>query len=73
MTRAECPTVRPCPRITCKWHLAIDGSLTESCAIDVADRGPHLLREIGEILGITRERVRQIESNAIAKLRQRIE
>jgi RNA polymerase primary sigma factor len=32
------------------------------------DNTPRTLKEIGEILGLTRERVRQIETEALAKL-----
>src|SRR3954465_12765501 len=32
------------------------------------DRGPRTLREIGETLGLTRERVRQLESQALGRL-----
>ena len=40
-----------------------------SCALDVADLGPHSLDDIGELEGLTRERVRQIEFGALAKLK----
>ena len=44
--------------------------MKESCAIDVADRVSHLdLDVIGEYMGFTRERARQIEADAIRKLR----
>ncbi|MCC7107545.1 MAG: sigma-70 family RNA polymerase sigma factor [Chloroflexi bacterium] len=36
----------------------------------IMDRRPHTLGEIANILGLSRERVRQIESEAIAKLRR---
>ena len=40
-----------------------------TCSLDVADDGGGmLLDEIGEILNVTRERVRQIEARALAKM-----
>lgn len=78
-TRGECEGgERPCPWVSCRYHLAIDvdersGSIKhnfpdldldempESCALDVADRGVAQLEQVGEILNITRERVRQLE------------
>jgi len=41
--------------------------LQESCALDVADRGVHTLEEVGEILNLTRERVRQLEIDGMKK------
>jgi len=41
----------------------------ESCVLDVA-KAPRSLDKIGGILGITKERVRQIEKRAIVKLRK---
>lgn len=41
-----------------------------TCSLDVADDGEHTLDEIGKILGVTRERVRQIENRAMEKLRK---
>jgi hypothetical protein len=43
--------------------------LPATCALDLADRGPQTLQTIGELLGITRERVRQIEAKALKRLR----
>jgi DNA-directed RNA polymerase sigma subunit (sigma70/sigma32) len=44
--------------------------LGHSCALDVADDGEHTLHEVGEMLNLTRERTRQIEERAIAKLQK---
>jgi DNA-directed RNA polymerase sigma subunit (sigma70/sigma32) len=41
---------------------------TASCVLDVADNGGITLEEVGELLGVTRERIRQIEAVAIRKL-----
>jgi hypothetical protein len=42
--------------------------LTDSCALDVAERGPTSLDDISLLLNVTRERVRQIETQAMNKL-----
>ena len=42
--------------------------LTHSCALDVADAGGLELERTGALLNVTRERVRQIEAVALAKL-----
>lgn len=41
-----------------------------SCALDVADRKNHTLEEVAQVIGVTRERARQIEEGAFADLRQ---
>jgi hypothetical protein len=45
------------------WELA------DTCALDVADRGGITLEEVGAIMNLTRERVRQLETRGLAKLR----
>jgi hypothetical protein len=42
--------------------------LCETCALDVAERGGMTLEEVGEILNLTRERVRQLEATGLQKL-----
>lgn len=85
-SRAECSDMeRPCPFVSCKYHLYIDvhpvrGSIkinfpdlevwemTDTCALDIADRGGITLEEVGEIMNLTRERVRQVETQGLSKL-----
>ena len=43
--------------------------MKETCALDVADRGGITLEEVGEILNLTRERIRQVEVKGLNKLR----
>ena len=45
------------------WELA------DTCALDVADRGGITLEEVGVIMNLTRERVRQLETRGLTKLR----
>jgi hypothetical protein len=42
--------------------------MTDTCALDIADRGGITLEEVGEIMNLTRERVRQVETQGLAKL-----
>lgn len=74
---------RPCPFIGCRHHLYShvnpSGSLAlqygeiedldETCALDVAARGGITLERVGELLGITRSRVQQIEERLLRKVR----
>ena len=77
---------RPCPYLDCRYHLCHEErsargpattrptmewyEMRETCALDVADDGPHTLLEIGDLLGVTRERIRQIEISAKEHMRQ---
>ncbi len=84
---------RPCPWVSCKWHLYLDvgkevagpkagrsiklnfpdlevDQVPETCALDVADRGGMKFEDVGERMNMTRERVRQIEVEALGKIRK---
>lgn len=66
-TRGDCREgPRPCPW-TCRYRLWNEA---ESCALDVADKGPATLQEVGDLLGLSRERIRQIERKALVKIRR---
>jgi hypothetical protein len=43
--------------------------IPETCVLDVADRGGVTLEETGVYLALTRERVRQLETRGLAKLK----
>ncbi|NJK89879.1 MAG: DNA-binding protein [Myxococcales bacterium] len=43
--------------------------LEETCALDVAERGGVTLEEVGDIMNLTRERIRQVEVAGLEKLR----
>lgn len=87
-TRAECFSgPRPCPWITCRHHLLLDvrndgvvrvnfpdgpESMLATCALDMADDGPRTLDQVSILMGMSRERIRQIEEQALVKLRYEI-
>lgn len=78
-TRGDCATFeRPCPFVSCKYHLYLDVSpktgsikfnfpdrepweLEDTCVLDVADACDVTLERVGELMNLTRERVRQLE------------
>lgn len=65
-TRGDCANApRPCPWTSCKWHLGFSGC--ETCSLDVADRGGSTLAVVAQAVGLTRERIRQIETRALAR------
>lgn len=75
---------RPCPWYACRYHLGtfsrygsvavridpndIDTTPLETCALDLAARGGMTLTEVGEAVGHTRERVRQLQVGAIRRV-----
>jgi hypothetical protein len=65
-----------CQERQCRYHLAQRGysehqlTPTRDCALDVANEGPHTREEIAAVLGISDERLRQIEKRALARLKR---
>lgn len=43
--------------------------MAESCALDIADRGGVTLEEVGLLMRLTRERIRQIEVRGLLKVK----
>ena len=43
--------------------------MKHTCALDVAERGGITLEEVGEIMNLTRERIRQVEVRGLLKLK----
>lgn len=84
-TRADCRDgPRPCPFLGCRYHLGLHvrfngltlnypgddpSDMQETCALDVADRGPVSQQEVARLLGLSRARVNDVEVAALKKLR----
>lgn len=49
-------------------HLEV-WDMLETCSLDVADRGGMTLEEVGTIMNLTRERIRQVEVRGLLKLK----
>jgi hypothetical protein len=47
--------------------------LEHTCALDVAEKGGITLEEVGLIMNLTRERIRQVETRGLLKLREATE
>ena len=51
-------------------HLEV-WEMAETCSLDVADRGGITLEDVGSILNLTRERIRQVEVRGLVKIRSK--
>lgn len=90
-TRRDCADIpRPCPFVSCRYHLYLDVSprtgsiklnfpdleveeLRESCSLDVAEQGPLGAEELGAVMNLTRERIRQLEQRGLSTAWSRLE
>lgn len=77
--------VRPCPWVRCRFHLYLDvradrvvrvnfadrepTDMLATCALDLAEDGPRTLEQVAGLMGMSKERARQIEEGALVKLK----
>ena len=58
----------PCTNIACEYAIKEPGYM--NCSFVPSEAGEHTLEAIGDMMGITREGVRVIETRAIKKIRE---
>jgi len=85
--RSEClDGPRPCPWVSCRYHLYLDiradgvlrinfpdrdpHEMAFTCALDMANDGPRTLDQVAGLLGMSRERVRQIEEKVLHRMKR---
>lgn len=59
-------------KVTCPHRNPWDVPPEESCELDIADRGGMTLEGVAHVLNCTRERIRQVEFAALAKVRKEL-
>jgi hypothetical protein len=57
---------KQCTKSDCRYW--INHPSSQNCTLIASDEGPHTLQQIGEIFGVTRMRICQIEKSILKKL-----
>lgn len=61
----------PCKKKSCRMWLEHGEGL--NCAVLIAKTGPHTLQQIGDMFGVSRMRICQIERDVLSKFRTLID
>lgn len=80
---------RPCPFVSCRHNLYLDvredggirfnfpdrepDEMVASCSLDLASDGPRTLDLIGGLLGVSKERARQLEASGLRKVKKQFD